>query len=222
MKFKIALLFSCVLFSWGVIAQQFTKKKQYISVDISYISSYFAGKDISFTSNKFITAGVGASVQKRIKPRISLGFNYSYQVPRAQKEIEIEYEGYNYYRYVGYKAQINSIGGFAMIDLMENRGTFLKRASFTPYLNVGIEGVHVLQKEKENVNYRKISHLEKTTFAIPVGVGFRYKLSRVNDLAIEFIHYFSSSSDIDFNVIHKKTTDKNDQWFAIKIKLSSL
>ena len=107
-----------------------------------------------------------------------------------------------------------------MIDLFENRGTFLKRPDYTPYFYLGGEIAYFNQKLKRDNKYINIQNqFEKASFTFPVGVGFRIKTGRQSNIAIEFINYFSMSTDIDINFINDNSKPQKDQWVAFKIRI---
>jgi hypothetical protein len=95
-----------------------------------------------------------------------------------------------------------------VIDLLENRRSFLKRPDFIPYFFTGIAYFHhnpqartpaafggrwidlqplMLEGKKYSLNQ----------VAIPVGLGFRYKLSQRLDLAFEIGWRFTSTDYLD-------------------------
>ena len=121
---------------------------------------------------------------------------------------------YRYVRNLQFRTRIKELSVTAAFDLFKNEGSYISRLQFTPYIFLGLAGFHHnpqayvnedsalpeagswvdleplgtegqysdLPADAVNAGIESYNLIQ---FAIPVGIGFRYRLNQVFDLSIE-------------------------------------
>ena len=199
--FKIGLLAAIILISTvSADAQRFSSRKKYWSVGgsinaMNYVGDITRSKSRLSVPFKFTRQNIGICAVRRMTPRISGRANFFYgrmksddrafpQVPPGSQE---------WGRYERGAKFVNNVYEFsvtAIFDFYENRGTWQRRPDYTPYAFLGL-GVfyHNPKTEAGGVAFKSLPHMGKGWSTIQgaflYGVGFRYKLDKRLDLALE-------------------------------------
>ncbi len=204
----LALTF-CVLVVSTATAQQFNRRKLYNTVSVHLNAMNYFGDLVpktSFTSFRFgaTRPNLGISYMHRFSPRLSGrgGLSYGRISGDDNKSADMNDNdaSYRYYRNLSFRNDIVEVSGVAIIDLFENRGTYLKRREFAPYVFTGlaafyhnpkaeINGEYValqtLGTEGQQKGYKGRTPYKRFQFSVPFGAGIRYKLDRQYDLGFE-------------------------------------
>ncbi len=197
----------CSLVFTEVTAQRFTRSKRYTSIGASinamnYFGDITPAESFASTDLQFTRYNFGIHVTRRWAPRFSgrLSFNYG-------KVKGDDYDSQNptddnarfrYLRNASFRSTIYELSGVVMMDLIENRQSYLRRPDFVPYLFLGVAGFYYTPKAQapegfggpnkwvalqplrtEGVSY------SLWQVAVPFGVGFRYKASPRWDVSFE-------------------------------------
>ncbi len=160
----------------------------------------------SFTSLRFgaTRPNLGFSYMHRFSPRLSGRGALSYGRISGADNLSADKAdndaAYRYYRNLSFRNDIVEVSGVAIIDLFENRGTYLKRREFAPYVFGGIAAFYHNPKAELNGEYVSLQPLgtegqqkgylgrspySRFQFAVPFGAGIRYKLDRQYDIGFE-------------------------------------
>jgi hypothetical protein len=195
-------------------AQGFNKKNRYTSIGgsinaMNYVGDLDPGPSFLSPSIVFTRENLGVEIMQRMWPRVSLRGSAGWGIVKGDDK----HAGYapkninRTMRNLNFRSQIIEVKFDVVIDLWENRGKFQKRPDYTPYFFGGINYFHMNPKGKtpsgEYVALRPL-HTEgpnKTyslnQIAIPIGLGFRYKLSKQLDLAFEMGWRFTFTDHLD-------------------------
>ncbi|MBC7448634.1 MAG: outer membrane beta-barrel protein [Hymenobacteraceae bacterium] len=201
----------CILVASSATAQQFNRRKLYNTVSVHLNAMNYFGDLVpktSFTSFRFgaTRPNLGVSYMHRFSPRLSGrgGLNYGRLSGDDKKGADMNDKdaSYRYYRNLSFRNDIVEVSGVAIIDLFENRGTYLKRREFAPYVFGGIAAFHHNPKAELNGEYIALQPLgtegqkssggyddrkpyKRFQFSLPFGAGIRYKLDRQYDIGFE-------------------------------------
>ncbi len=203
------LLVFCLLAATTASAQQFNRRKLYNTVSVHLnVMNYFGDlvPKTSFTSLRLgaTRPNLGISYMHRFSPRLSGRGGLSYgrisgadnlAADRADNDAS-----YRYYRNLSFRNDLVEASGVAIIDLFENRGTYLKRREFAPYVFAGLAAFHHNPKAELNGEFIALQPLgtegqqkgyagrkpyKRLQFSVPFGAGVRYKLDRQYDIGFE-------------------------------------
>jgi hypothetical protein len=214
---KKLILFTFLLFLFfqqGILkAQGFNKKNRYTSVGgsinaMNYVGDLDPGPSFISPGIVFTRENLGVEIIQRMWPRVSFRGSAGWGIVKgddkhagyAKKNINRTMRGLNF------RSQIIEIKADVIIDLWENRGKFQKRPDYTPYFFGGINYFHMNPKGKTPAGHYvalRPLHTDPThtyslnQIAIPIGVGFRYKLSKSLDLAFEMGWRFTLTDYLD-------------------------
>lgn len=195
-------------------AQHFNRRKLYNTVSVHLNATNYFGDLVPKTSFASLRIGatrpnLGFSYMHRFAPRLSgrVGLNYGRLTGDDQQAADVNDNdaSYRYYRNLSFRNDIIEVSGVAIVDLFENRGTYLKRREFAPYLFGGIAAFHhnpkaqdasgkyvALQplgtegQQSSNQAAKKYpASYSRYQIAIPFGAGIRYKLDRQYDVGFE-------------------------------------
>lgn len=119
----------------------------------------------------------------------------------------------NYYRNLHFSNDIKELAVLGVYEIQGNPENVFKRAQLSPYVYAGIAGfahspeargsagrgltpvqagwISLQEKENEGVAYSLIN------VAIPLGIGFRYKLGKLTDIGIDIGYRFTLSDYLD-------------------------
>jgi hypothetical protein len=202
-------------------AQQFSKRKTYNTVSVQLNAMNYFGDVVpesDFTSLRFKSTrpNIGVTYMHRFTPRISVrgGFAWGRLTGDDAKSASQD-EADNYPRFIrnlSFRNDIKELSAVGVFDLFENRGTYLKRADFSPYGFVGVavfahnpkaevpggfglpnSGTFValqpLGTEGQHAANASTQGYpdpySRIQIAIPFGLGVKYKLDKNWDLGFE-------------------------------------
>ncbi len=186
--------------------------KQYNTVAVHLNAMNYFGDLVpkpAFTSFRFgaTRPNLGVSFTHRFVPRLSgrVGLSYGRITGDDQKSADKnDNEGiYRYNRNLRFRSDIVELSAIGVIDLFENRGTYLKRRDFSPYIFLGVAGFYHNPKAANQAgDFVALQPLgtegqfssnkndypspyKRLQVSIPFGVGVNYKLSRQFSLGYE-------------------------------------
>ncbi len=164
----------------------------------------------SFTSFRFgaTRPNLGISYMHRFAPRISgrVGLSYGRITGNDQKSTDNKDADavYRYNRNLSFRNDIVELSAVGVLDLFENRGTYLKRRDFSPYVFAGVAGYYhnpkgvkgsevvalqTLGTEGQKSNDRAAKGYEKpysrAQISIPFGLGANYRINRQMNIGYE-------------------------------------
>jgi Domain of unknown function (DUF6089) len=187
--------------------------KNYNSVSVHLNAMNYFGDLVpktSFTSFRFgaTRPNLGISYMHRFAPRLSgrVGLSYGRITGNDQKSADNGDRDavYRYNRNLSFRNDIVELSAVGVLDLFENRGTYLKRRDFAPYVFAGVAAYYhnpkavkdgevvalqPLGTEGQKSSNRAAQGYEKPykrgQISIPFGIGANYKLSRQLNLGYE-------------------------------------
>ena len=215
--FVLFLLSLCTIES---SAQKSFKKYRYYSLGgcinaMNYVGDLDPGPSLLSPSIKFTRYNYGVTGVYRIKPRVSLRGTFSYGRIKGDDSKSADYQPLNVnrlYRNLSFRNQIYEFKFDVVIDLFENSRRFSKRPDYTPYMFVGLAYFHHNpQGQNANGDWVNLKDLHtegqglpggpknysRNQIAIPLGVGFRYKLSKQWDIAFDIGWRFTLTDYLD-------------------------
>lgn len=216
MKKLILVTFLLFLFfmQGNLKAQGFNKKNRYTSIGgsinaMNYVGDLDPGPSFLSPGIAFTRENLGVEVIQRMLPRVSLRGSLNWGIVKGDDK----HAGYaekninRTMRNLNFRSQIIEVKFDVIVDLWENRGKFQKRPDYTPYFFGGINYFHMNPKGKTPAgNYVALRPLHTegpnhtyslNQIAVPVGLGFRYKLSKQLDLAFEMGWRFTFTDYLD-------------------------
>ncbi len=225
-------MFLILLIPIRTSGQHFSKKKQYYTVEFGYTSAYFMGSDLKFGTNRLFSPGFSLGVMKKLTPRLALGINglktnsltSSASITNASDQI----------LFATFRNRNFRHGIFAMLDFYENRGTWKRRPFHNFFLRAGIDWMHMRHKIRYRKSTKKVrisnltnDKIDWQTFVVPVGIGYRYLLSKYIDLHVEVAYNFALSNmvDLDYSKMGNNAFEANgkrDSFLNINITLNNI
>ena len=199
-KLSSVLLLAAVILLTSTIAdaQRFTKRKQYWSVGGSINAMNYLG-DVVPRDNPasfeivYTRPNIGIEATKRMTPRVSVRGQFFWGRLKGDDEGNPRpgHDNRNQ-RFVNDIKELSVVG---IYDFFENRGTFLKRPDYTPYVFAGLAAfVHNPRVGNDKTSFNSFDNVGIVQAALVYGIGFRYKLARQWDLALE-IGWRNTTSD---------------------------
>lgn len=214
------------------------KRNVYNAVGISLNAFNYYG-DLSPTSKKlstdlsFTRPAVGLSFIHRFGPRYQLVGSLTFGgLKGSDKESADPNDKDGQYRYVrnlSFRNRIQELSVVAQVDLFENQATYISRVRGTPYLFAGLavfhhnpqaqapetdlngnplpeagEWVSLKDLKTEGKDYKLIQ------LAIPFGVGVRFRINELMDIAGEFGFRYTFTDyldDVSKNYVNLNTLD---------------
>jgi hypothetical protein len=214
-KLILAALLFFAIFQYGNLKAQssFNKKNRYTSIGgsinaMNYVGDLDPGPSFLSPGIKFTRENFGLEIVQRMWPRISLRLSAAWGRVKGSDAENADYNAKNIARKIrnlNFRSSIFEVKFDVVVDLWENRGKFQKRPDYTPYFFTGVNYFLMNPKGKtpdgEWVALKPL-HTENKSYslhqvAIPVGVGFRYKLSKQLDLAFEMGWRFTMTDYLD-------------------------
>lgn len=216
----LTILFLALFLGNAVYAQQSFKSHRYYSFGaclnaMNYIGDLDPGPSFLSPSIKFTRYNLGVTGLYRYTPRVSLRGTVSYGRIKGSDAESANYDNKNVtrlYRNLSFRNQIFEAKIDVVIDLFENRGKYTKRPDYTPYIFAGLAYFHHSPEAQSAdgswVSLRNL-HTEGQGLsggskpyslhqvAVPIGVGFRYKLAKQLDLAFEIGWRFTPTDYLD-------------------------
>jgi len=216
--FVLFLLSFCALQSRA--QKRSFKKYRYFSIGgclnaMNYVGDLDPGPSILSPSIKFTRYNFGITALYRIKPRVSLRGTFSYGRIAGSDAQSADYQAKNVnrlYRNLSFRNQIYEFKVDVVIDLFANARRFTKRPDYTPYIFMGLAYFHHNPQGQDNngnwVNLKDLhtegegmpggpKNYSRNQIAVPLGAGFRYKLSKQWDLAFEIGWRFTLTDYLD-------------------------
>lgn len=220
--YKIMLLVGGLMTSFmnDSLGQKFNPSNRYFSIGgclnaMNYIGDVDPGPSFLSPGIKFTRYNFGVTGLYRIKPRLSARATVSWGRVAGSDAENSNYAAKNVnrkFRNLSFRNDIIEVKVDAVIDLFENRGKYTKRVDYTPYMFVGIAYFHHNPKGQtpggDWVNLKNLSTegqgmadgakaYSLHQIALPIGLGFRYKLAKHLDLAFEVGWRFTTTDYID-------------------------
>lgn len=193
----------------------YTINKKYTSFGISanalnYFGDLAPTDDILSTNFNLTRAGFGLFGSRRMGPKFSVRASLNWGRIKGDDfnsaDPDNELARYRYVRNLQFRNDIKELSVVGIFDLVENLATYRSRKEIVPYIFAGVavfhhnpkalvpdvdvnngstpfpnagEWVDLAPFQTESVSYKKVQ------FAIPFGVGLRFKLEERWDLAFE-------------------------------------
>ncbi|MBX2964996.1 MAG: hypothetical protein KF845_02535 [Cyclobacteriaceae bacterium] len=204
----------------------FGKDKVYNAVGVSLNAFNYFGdlspspKRIS-TDIGFTRPAIGASFTHRFGPRYQLTGSFMYGGIRgADSESadpgDVENGAFRYVRNLSFRNRIKELSVVAQVDLFENMATYISRVQWTPYVYAGVAVFHHNPQAQvpatdllgnpfsdagQWVNLQPLKTEGKSYSliqpAIPFGLGARFRLNEVMDIAAEFGFRYTFTDYLD-------------------------
>ncbi|HYG39810.1 MAG TPA: DUF6089 family protein [Cytophagales bacterium] len=207
---------------------KFDKRRQYNGLGINLSSMNYFG-DITpspkllSTDIQFSRPQIGITYMRRIGTRYSLRGSFSWGRIQGDDYYSADKEDNNarfrYVRNLHFRNDIKELSLVGMVDLLENRGNYLRRVDITPYVFGGVAVFHHNPKAKtpedspvqpgkwvalqplgtegqgwlDGAN-KKYSRVQ---LSLPIGVGLRYRLSDNFDLSFEVGYRYTFTDYLD-------------------------
>jgi len=201
------------------------KRNVYNAIGISLNAFNYYG-DLSPTPKKFSTdlaytrPAIGASFVHRFGPRYqvvaSLTFGGIKGSDHESADPNDNDAAFRYVRNLSFRNRIQELSAVAQIDLFENQATYISRVRGTPYLFAGVaffhhnpqarapktdlqgnplpnagEWVDLKDLQTEGKDYKLVQ------IAIPFGLGVRFRLNELMDIAGEFGFRYTFTDYLD-------------------------
>jgi len=216
----LTILFLAVVSIHSVLAQQSFKKNRYYSIGgclnaMNYVGDLDPGPSFASPSIKFTRYNIGLTGLYRLTPLVSLRGTLSTGEVAGSDAQSANYANQNVsrlYRNLSFQSQIYEVKADVVIDLIGNRGKYTKRPDYTPYVFAGVAYFHMDPMAKDPSGHMVHLHSLHTEgqglpggpkqyslnqIALPIGAGFRYKLSKQWDLAFEIGWRFTTTDYLD-------------------------
>jgi len=196
-------------------AQRFNRRNLYNTVGVSLNAMNYFGDitpEADFTSLRLNSTrpSIAINFTKKFTPRISARANFAWgritgDDSKSASPDEAENEP-RYKRNLSFRNDIKELSLLGIVDLFQNRRSYLRRPDFTPYVFAGVAVFHhnpkayydggeiptgwyelqPLGTEGQNVNSADYPDpYSRIQFAIPFGLGVKYKIARQWDLGFE-------------------------------------
>jgi hypothetical protein len=208
----VSLFLTIFLFSSNeVCAQKFTKKKKYWqfggSVNtINYVGELDPGQSMVSPAVRYTKPDVGVHIMRKFHPSMFWRASLNYGRIKGDDNISAT-TGPNSYRKLrglNFRNDIIELKGDLIWELFENRGNYTKRSDYNvygfiglafffhdPYTNYNDTWMRAKPLKTENKTYSNFQG------AVPLGLGFKYKLSKQWDLAFEIGWRFTTTDYLD-------------------------
>lgn len=201
-----------LLSSTAVYGQQVTNKFRYTAAGVSlnainYVGELDPGQSFISPGFRFTRVNLGAVLFQRISPHLNARATFSWGRLRGDDAKNSTTSGDDLFRNVRNLSFRNDIYEFkvdAIFDFFPHQSkNLLKRPDYTPYVFAGIAvfrhnpqanyngswvNLQPLGTEGQNLAIDGVNTPEPyalTQIAIPFGIGFRYKIAKLWDLAFE-------------------------------------
>lgn len=206
------ILFLLVLIQENVIGQGFAKKNRYLSIGgnlnaMNYVGELDPGPSFLSPGILFTRYNIGATALYRLGPRFSVRGNVSYGRIKGDDAENASYNDKDIHRKIrnlSFRSPIVEAKIDAVFDLFENRSNFRKRPDYTPYAFFGLAYFHHNPKAEYDGKWHSLQPMQLEgkkyslhQIAIPVGIGFRYKLAKNWDLGFEMGWRFTFTDYLD-------------------------
>jgi hypothetical protein len=209
------------------------KKHKYTSIGfcinaMNYVGEVDPGPSFLSPGIKFTRPNFGVTYTKRVAPRYSLRGAVSWGRVKGDDYQNASFDDkdiHRKFRNLSFRSSILEVKADVIVDLWENRGRYTKRPDYNIYAFGGLAYFHMNPKTYYNGSWVALEplKLEGKSFslhqvALPVGLGFRYKLGKQWDLAFEMGWRFTLTDYMDG--ISKTYVDKSTLGSPTAIALS--
>ncbi|MBX2961347.1 MAG: hypothetical protein KF687_02475 [Cyclobacteriaceae bacterium] len=204
----------------------FGKDKVYSALGVSLNSLNYFG-DLAPTPKKFSTdisytrPALGVSFTHRFGPRYQLTGGFMYGGIRGSDfesadPNDFDNGAFRYVRNLSFRNRIKELSVVGQVDLFENQATYISRVPWTPYLYAGVAVFHhnpqaqVPQTDLlgnpfsdagQWVDLKPLATEGKSysliQFAIPFGIGARFRINEVMDLSAELGFRYTFTDYLD-------------------------
>ena len=202
------------------------KDKVYNSIGVSVNAFNYYG-DLSPTSKAISTdisltqPAIGLSFTHRFGPRYQLTGSFTYGGIQGSDNSsadpsDVENAVFRYVRNLSFRNRIKELSAVAQVDLFKNDQTYLSRVQWTPYAYGGLAIFHhnpqalvptldlfgqPLADAGTWVDLRPLETEGKSyslfQLAIPIGLGARFKLNEIMDIAVEWGFRYTFTDYLD-------------------------
>lgn len=202
------------------------KDKVYNSIGVSVNAFNYYG-DLSPTTKAISTdisltqPAIGLSFTHRFGPRYQLVGSFTYGGIQGSDNssadpADVENAVYRYVRNLSFRNRIKELSVVAQVDLFKNEQTYLSRVQWTPYAYAGLAGFHhnpqaigpetdlfgqPLSDAGTWIDLRPLKTEGKSyslfQIAIPFGLGARFKLNEIMDIAVEWGFRYTFTDYLD-------------------------
>jgi hypothetical protein len=209
-----------IAFSQEAEAQRFRTRNRYNTVGVSLNAMNYFGDvtpEADFTSLRLKSTrpSLAVSYTRKFFPRISARASFSWgritgDDAKSASQGEPENEP-RFKRNLSFRNDIKELSVVGIVDLFENRRSYLRRPDFTPYVFGGIAVLHHNPKayyDGGNAAFPEVATgwyelqplgtegqysdaegypepYSRVQFAIPLGIGARYRIDKRWDIALE-------------------------------------
>lgn len=188
------------------------KKHRYHSIGVSinamnYVGEVDPGPSFLAPGIKFTRENLGVFYTKRLYPRYSFRASASWGRIKGDDYQNASFNDKDInrkFRNLSFRNDIFEIKADVIIDLWENRGRYTKRADYVPFMFVGLAYFHHNPKALYHGQWVALQPLKTegksyslNQIALPIGLGFRYKLGKQWDLSFEMGWRFTLTDYLD-------------------------
>jgi hypothetical protein len=221
---KFIFLFVLSLPCEIAFSQGFNDRFKYSTIEVGLSNAYFLGNDLPLKTNRTLSPGLIISAHTKQGARISNGIRFSINYPTSKAFGRKD--SLSDYTFIYYQTRITKYEFFLMTDLVEHRGKYQKRPDVTPYIYTGIGWIKIKQKmrygfeDKVTVTSLTNQDYAKRSLVLPIGLGFRFKLSTMIDLSLEVIYNYTFTNQLDLDYLNNFSHSKHrDSFLNVNLKL---
>lgn len=200
--YKLLVCFLMIAVVNTAFAQKFGAKKRYWSIGgslntMNYVGDLDPGQSFLSPNLALTRYNFGVCVLYRYSSRVSFRGSLAFGRIEGNDAYsrDANADAFRKVRNANFYNNIGELKLDGVIDLFENRGKLEKRPLFNPYLFFGVAGFYTNPQQVYNgTSYSLIDNnvegargyqISKIQVALPFGIGFRYKISRLWDLSFE-------------------------------------
>jgi hypothetical protein len=236
------IIFYVIIFlfcSSGIYAQKFNRKwYKYTSIGVningmSYVGELDPSPGLFSPGVKFTRPNIGVCYIRKFTRRLSLRGNISYGTIEGNDYLNASYSEKDIYRKVrnlSFKSNIWEVKADVIVDLIRFWGKYEKRHDYVPYVFAGIAYFHHNPRARtpasmggRYVDLQPLAlegkHYSLNQIALPVGLGFRYKIDKRIDVAFEIGLRFTFTDyldDVSGNYIGKQSFNDDQLKIAMQ------
>jgi len=190
-------------------AQNYSKHNRYRSFGISLNGLGYLGDVVpkGQTSNYSLAGtrpGVSLSATQRLTPQLSVRTMFTYGRIAGNNTGTTDQSQMHDKRSLGFRNDLMELSATGVYDLIENRGDYLHRLDWVPYVFAGVAVFHhnpkglvsggTIPQELSAGEYVALQPLHtegqargyrRTQLALPFGAGVRYRINQDLDLSLE-------------------------------------
>jgi hypothetical protein len=205
--FLLFFLFFQLLFTIELYSQAFNPKCRYTSFGASLKASYFHGDVL--TDLQYVRPGFGVHINRRISPRMTFTSELFWLRIMGNdfigSNLQTPAKVPTYIRNLHFRNDLKQVSAFFKYDIFPSYDHYRKRPIYNLYGLIGISGFFHNPKAKDkNGKWTSLRPLRTEgvkysnfSFAIPIGVGVRYKLSLQWDLEVDLTYMLTFTDYLD-------------------------